>query len=240
MTHPLDGAYARLDRAMEHLAELKAIVLEFIDREYELAEGSVQFNPQGPIPLNITRPDSPIPPKVSILTGEVVNNLRTALDYLIYQLAILDAKTVQNGTQFPIEDTPAGFQGRSKPYLKGINASHSAKIERLQPYNGVDWTRILRTISNPDKHRHPVIQKHHSTITIKHGKDPAEVFAQPGVKGLFIVFTIPDPTLATPMHMQFHVTIFIAFDDGLRIVETLEQLQTEVAKVLGDFKSEFK
>jgi hypothetical protein len=37
--------------------------------------------------------------------------------------------------------------------LKGINPLHMAAIERLQPYKGCGWTKMLRDLSNPDKHR---------------------------------------------------------------------------------------
>lgn len=243
MDHPLDGAYARLDRAMEHLTALKKIAGDFIDHEYEIAESTAQFDPPnqppgliGPV---ITRPESPVPLKVSILIGEIVNNFRSALDYLIYELAILDSGSVQSGTQFPIEDAPTGFQGRRKSFLKGVSDSHTASIERLQPYNGVDWTRRLRAVSNPDKHRHLTMQQHNSGVALTSGYDPAQVHPAPGVKGLFILFMVPDPKSPTPMHVQFHITFFIAFDDGMPIIETLEQMQTEVANTLANFKPEF-
>jgi hypothetical protein len=242
--HPLAGAYARLDRAMEHLTDLKKLIGDFIDHEYEIAESTAQFDPpnQPPgvdVPVQITRPESPIPLKISILIGETVNNLRTGLDYLVYQLAILDSGSIQNGTQFPIEDTPTGFQGRRKSYLRGVSDSHAASIERLQPYNGVNWTRLLRTISNPDKHRHPIINTHSSNITSVAGKDPTEVYAPVGIKGLFIDMIVPAPDFNNMMHVQFHITFFIAFDDGLPVIETLEQMQAEVANTVANFKSEF-
>lgn len=230
---------------MEHLADLKKIAENFIDSEHEIAENTIQINPEPGVPFVVTRPESPIPGKVPILVGEIVNNLRSALDYLVYELAILDSGFAQNGTQFPIEDEPTGFQGRRKSYLRGVSDPHAASVERLQPYNGVDWTRKLRAISNPDKHRHLTIQTHNSSVVATAGKDPAEVFGEPGiepesVKGLFISLTIPDPTLLTPMHVQLHLAFFIAFDDGMPIIETLEQMQTEVANMLTNFKPEFK
>jgi hypothetical protein len=104
-------------------------------------------------------PDQP-PPGIGIATGEVLYNLRAALDYLVHQLVILATGEINMRTQFPIEDTPDGFRSRRHPnkqgrpnWLTGVDCAHCAAIEALQPYNGVDWTAFLRDISNEDKHR---------------------------------------------------------------------------------------
>jgi len=70
------------------------------------------------------------------LVGEITYNLRCALDYLIYALAVLDSGSDEKGTQFPILDAAKDFAGRGKTMLKGLNAAHVAAIERLQPYQG--------------------------------------------------------------------------------------------------------
>ena len=43
---------------------------------------------------------------VPIRVGEVCYNFRSALDYLIFELAKLDSGVEQGGTQFPIMDSP--------------------------------------------------------------------------------------------------------------------------------------
>jgi len=244
MNHPLDGAYARLDRAMEHLVDLKTVLTEFTDSEHEIAARTAEIHPgpaikPGDVPFKIMRPESPIPVKVSILVGEVVSNLRSALDYLIYELARLDSGSVQNGTQFPIEDKPTGFQGRGNSFLRGINDAHAAQIERLQPYNGVDWTRRLRIISNPDKHRHLSIHTHNTAIKALKTNDPAQAFPTQGDKGAIIVMKLLNPATKSTMYMQFNFTFYICFDDGTPVIQTLEELHSQVADTLTNFKPEF-
>jgi hypothetical protein len=46
---------------------------------------------------------------VPIRVGEVCYNFRSALDYLIFELAKLDSGVEQGGTQFPIMDSPKDF-----------------------------------------------------------------------------------------------------------------------------------
>lgn len=42
------------------------------------------------------------PPEPALICGDVVHNLRTALDYLIFQLGIADNGTVSDESQFPM------------------------------------------------------------------------------------------------------------------------------------------
>lgn len=93
------------------------------------------------------------PPEIGILVGETVYNLRAALDYLVYELAILDSGHVQEKTQFPIESCESEWESNQDRRLAGLNPTHKALIKCLQPYRECDWTGVLRDISNPDKHR---------------------------------------------------------------------------------------
>lgn len=209
--HPLDGAYIRLDRAEEHIAELKNISASLLKREMEVVlEGiraDFKFGPSVPIPLNY-----------SVLIGETIYNLRAALDYLIYELAILDSGIVQERTQFPIYETINGFRGRPKTCLGGISEPHTAAIELLQPYNGIDWTKRLQSISNPDKHKYLIVAQPTGTVDFT---------------------TSPDPANPAGVEVQLYITPFIAFNDGLPVIDTLENIKLKVSDVLDQFKPEF-
>ena len=84
----------------------------------------------------------PVPHALSILVGEIIYNLRAAIDYLIYELAFVDSKKIQHGTQFPIEDTEGDVMGRCDEkrrrgvFLRGLTDQHRAAIKRLQPCDG--------------------------------------------------------------------------------------------------------
>lgn len=238
MNHPLDGACARLLRAEEHLDELKQLSAVFLRNYYELAAKTLQLNPEPGIPFDLTRPDSPIPMPVSILTGETTYNLRSSLDYLVYELAILDSGVEQLNTQFPIADFEAKFKDARKSRLKGVSDPHVERIELLQPYNGVEWTRRLRDISNPDKHKRLIITNTNTGLNARTTNDRADIGIPDGVKGLFV--NAKNVNSEGPAYIQFHLTFFIAFDDGLPVLETLEEIQRQVAEVLNNFRPEFK
>lgn len=137
--HSLNGAIERARRASKHLDDLRAALMplgnkntmpfdpdKIVIRE---AGTNFSFNPT----LNVAY-------IVPILIGEICYNLRSALDYLIYELTKLDSPGIpQHQTQFPIEDRKKGFIHRCGGWLKGLNQAHIASIERLQPYCGCDW-----------------------------------------------------------------------------------------------------
>jgi hypothetical protein len=155
MAHPLNGCYARTKRASRYIHETEQLIVD-VARE---CEEKVIVNPDGTMVFDHV---PQIPPDLPLAISDAIHNTRAALDYLVYQLAKLDSGQFQSGTQFPIEDhkmatapggNKIGFDITKKKLLKGLNPDHISRIEDLQPYKGVNWTKNLRDISNPDKHR---------------------------------------------------------------------------------------
>jgi hypothetical protein len=155
MVHPLHGCYARIQRASRYVHETEQLLID-VARE---CEEQVIVNPDGTMFFDHV---PQIPTDLPLAISDAIHNMRAAMDYLIYQLAKLDSGVFQLGTQFPIEDhkittTPSGnqigFDISKKKMLKGLTPDHRNRIEELQPYKGIEWTRNLRDISNPDKHR---------------------------------------------------------------------------------------
>jgi len=145
--HPLAGAFERAVPAGQHLAELKSELARF--RQQNENAIVAKLDPPNSNQVVIPRPMLMPPLLFSILVGEICYNLRGALDYLVHELAQLDSGALQDGTQFPIEDREDRFDANADRFLKGVNASHRARIEDLQPYKGCNWTRDLRELSNP-------------------------------------------------------------------------------------------
>jgi hypothetical protein len=192
-----------------------------------------------------------IPVSFPLLIGEIAHHLRASLDYLVYRLAILDSGSVQDHTQFPLEKYPKRFRSKKPhPFLKGINAAHTANIERLQPYNGVNWTRNLADISNRDKHNDLVVAITRSAIAMRVGINPNPPTDHVTDDAGLIFFGSVDPRNTTirqacniardqHMYIEFHVPLFIVFDNDLHAIYTLQEIETEVANTLANFKPEF-
>ena len=232
---PLDGAYRRVNRATQHLDELKRGIDIFrqnktngIAVDYQRMRSPVKQNEFIYI-RNVRGRPIPVPQQFSVLVGEIIYNLRAALDYLVYELACFDSKQEIERTQFPIEDSPKKFddrictieaKGRGK-YLRGVSPEHITAIRRLQPFNKCQWTGQLRDISNPDKHRR--LTTVDSPLVVGSEVDSTEALSA----GLSV--NVKDVS-----------SFEVIFRDGTPVIETLQQFIFSVIETLDSFKPEFK
>lgn len=176
-------------------------------------------------------PDDPEPlGRVAITIGETIYNLRSALDYIVYDLARIAQGAPVAGTQFPIEESSAVFESRitgktkGKPtghFLKGVPASAVSLIRELQPFEGCTWTRELRELSNPDKHRHLSSIRGNVAATIKEAE----------------LVDVDSETGKGSVRFRYDAEVELLLADGRPIQETLQALCSEVAATVELFKS---
>jgi hypothetical protein len=97
----------------------------------------------------------------SLIDGDCIHNLRSALDALIYALAVRDSGSnpppVERSLQFPITGSVGDFN-RSLAMIRPLAPGTQTRIERAQPYNR--WHPqlppllcLLNKFDNLDKHR---------------------------------------------------------------------------------------
>jgi hypothetical protein len=219
----LDDARARVNRAKEHITSLEREIAAVLP-----PDRTITTVVAGPAFLAGGTKDISAPPILAILVGETLYNLRSALDYLVYELFHLDTSRTNNRTKFLIEDTRQKWNShiptsktppkkRRKMWLHRLTAAHQTALKALQPCYGCKWTKRFRDLSNADKHRHLTLVEaavHHRGHGTIGGFGPVMVTTQ----------------LATK----------VAFDDGTLVTETLKLLQDEVAKVIDSFDPDFK
>lgn len=98
--------------------------------------------------------DTP-PDDLALLAGEVIYNLRSALDHAVYKLISKN----RGQSQFPIFTDVCEFQVKGRPMIKGVPPDVCTLIEERQPYKrsaptpALDPLAILNSLSNRDKHR---------------------------------------------------------------------------------------
>jgi hypothetical protein len=170
--HPLDGPRLKIARAKSHIkafrlaeagftakADYRVIVAELDTKSRKYALRAL---------INV------LPPlELGVCIGEVVHDLRSALDGLVYQLGVLDGASEEalTRTQFPIflKQRVLGCRGkcRGKPphftcgglkLIEPLHPEHQAAIKRLQPYTRVNLGKrsplyFLHELNNADKHR---------------------------------------------------------------------------------------
>lgn len=226
---PLDNPRLRIERAGQHLANLKRRI-----KTYEKAhEGTVLIRVEQGNRVSLQGVPKDPPPRVTgVLVGETVQNLRTALDYLVYALAWFDTGPDPEGkrkTQFPICDTPEAFERRRDTWLEGVSDDHRIAIEWLQPYKGRKWLADLRDISNLDKH---------NVIAVATGVSGTAV-APIGLPDLYVKaaggFRKPGDD-----SVYYKLPLVVSFPNGPPVVHVLEVFKAEVSAIIDAFEPEFE
>ena len=98
--------------------------------------------------------DSVVKGRPRVLATNVVENLKSALDYAVF-VASKRASPEMNPRQstFVIVDNKATFDVQSKTALKHLPLSARQFMESLQPYHGNDLLKLIRDAANVAKHR---------------------------------------------------------------------------------------
>ncbi|MEE8193881.1 MAG: hypothetical protein V3T73_00070 [Dehalococcoidales bacterium] len=174
--HPLDGPRLKVARAKAEIDRLGTMQDVFFEHTHYYIVRA-EHNPiSGKYVLRV-RIDGP-PPSLDwgVFIGEIAHNLRSALNYLVYQLAFLntanepEAVARDRRLQFPICLKGKDFKTKGKNRIKLLRPEHQARIKRLQPYKRsrgvllktIDLTKRrgrdsplfwLEEINNADKHR---------------------------------------------------------------------------------------
>jgi hypothetical protein len=168
--HPLEDCYLKVERAKELLDQLRT--------EYDRARltdpavgmwfgTSARSGRQEARVVNVPMR----PRKWGLIIGDIGNNLRAALDYLVFQLSKASEET---RTSFPISETEEDYlrpRGRKKlsyrdTCLVGVEPIWAEKIDSFQGFNLPPAQRpgpliYLNWLTNRDKHRirHPVYNR---------------------------------------------------------------------------------
>ena len=97
----------------------------------------------------------PTPLKLSAVLGDTINNLRSSLDHLAYQLVwVGTGKIPANHVYFPISGNSGDYLKQRKCQLKGATKKAIDAIDALKPYKGGNDTLWrLHKLNNIDKHR---------------------------------------------------------------------------------------
>jgi hypothetical protein len=156
MNHPLDGVRQKLIRAEEHLTTIKTGIEACLENCSILSERDLDIDRRFHFTFSLPAPDLTL----SVIVGECLHNLRSALDHIVWQLVLANKQTPIKENQFPICETPFGFKSQiSRNRLRGVSVNAETLIENLQPYNTGKpdpqfhplW--VLNQLMNIDKHR---------------------------------------------------------------------------------------
>jgi hypothetical protein len=151
----LSGSVAKIARANEHFEALKAEV-EAINRERNPYAVRLDRNGNSSTYSVILCAGDLSEPRLGVILGDILHNLRCALDYIIVALVEKSGATLTTGHQFPIFDDQGEYEAKTPRMLFGVTLGRD-EVTGLQPFNREkprhDPLFALGYFSNADKHR---------------------------------------------------------------------------------------
>lgn len=151
----LSDAWTRLYRAKKNYNALVGEAMNFL---YEYVGGMVKgWDPKsGAFVLQFRDPAADVMAgRPRALVVDIVEDLRAALDYMVFELSALNAPDLNRRVpQFVIADTKREFDKISRTRLRYLTTEQKTEfIEKLQPFKGNHVLGVLRDISGQSKHR---------------------------------------------------------------------------------------
>jgi hypothetical protein len=155
MPSKLELVRLKVERADKHIRDL-CVALEafYATNPYGIAR---KINPDtGEHVYYVTRVDE-VPSSISIIAGDALQNLRSALDHLVYQLVAegIAPKTPGSHIGLPVADSPTKYMSpKFRRKIQGAGPNAIKRIDALKPYRGGNDTLWhLHKLNNVDKHR---------------------------------------------------------------------------------------
>ena len=155
----MESVDAKVRRARVHLDDFRASALKWSETarptfirktNHERTSHWLVFYVQDPHP----------PIELSVVVGDFLHNLRSALDSLVCGLVRRMApSSTCSGRQFPIFTDPDKYLAARNQMLRGVSPEARTIVDALQPHMRPEGTRaldplwILNTLNNHDKHR---------------------------------------------------------------------------------------
>jgi hypothetical protein len=221
MSNPLASVREKIFRAEEHLAPIKTSIEACLDKCHVISERDPDVTTFR-FTLNLPTPDL----RLSIMIGECLHNLRSALDHIVWQLVLVNTQTPIKENMFPVCETVDGFNRQaSRQRLHGISVAAQTLIEGLQPYAAgypvhLHPLWVVNQLNNIDKHRALVLAAvYGSNATISATHEPTGlVFGEiSGIEtlrdGAIITIRCADINLAKEMNMQIKTQLSVVFEE---------------------------
>ncbi len=144
------GEKAKLQRARKHLAELVTLVKEYMSAK--------PFHSSEVGDAVIVRVEKPVPQEINVALGDVVHNLRAALDLLVCDMVRVNKGQINRCSAFPI--TKDGIKpSHVKKQLAGVSHRAIKVLSRIT--HNQSWNEALLLLHDLD-----IMDKHNSLVAV--------------------------------------------------------------------------
>lgn len=146
----------KIERAAELLTELDQKASAFFGSKPFLIHSQVDGSSGDRIFVVEVRQEPPL--SLSVIAGEVVHELRSSLDHLVWQLVIANGNTPDRDTEFPVFSDDERYRRARKKKIRGMSASAQQRIDELQPFVAGDRFQdhalfVVHELDRQDKHQ---------------------------------------------------------------------------------------
>ena len=153
-----EGCWQRYNRALTHKDAAAREWSAFLEEDPYDARLTMENDGHGELWIEQR---IPVPPIIAIELGEYLYNLRAALDYCAYVVAVADGKqdppVAEDKIQFPIYDTAQSYRQNEKR-MASFSEKHRQWVREIQPFMGdkspdhylLHW---LNDLARRDRHR---------------------------------------------------------------------------------------
>ena len=179
----------------------------------------------------LTKSDD-VPEKLSLVTGDIIQNLRSSLDHLAYRLFIVGSDSGSEGRHvyFPICDDLNQYQQEKNKKTKGLPQKAKDLIDTIKPYKeGNETLWKIHKLNNVDKHRLLV------TVGSSFGSMDVGAHMQEAMRAFFPDINIPSmPLFIEPADILFPLKVGDElFIDGLN-AKPIPEMQFKFNIVLNE------
>ena len=240
MSDPLDSARLKIDRARVLIRDALALVdvytssatCDFVIGLYPSDETQR---------VGVIQVREAVPPEVSLIVGDAVHNLRTALDHAVCSIAVANGKTI-DGVSFPFARQEAEYDVAAKEKVRKLPQAVRRLIKRLKPYGGGNnLLHLLHRLDLHDKHRSLLLHSIYlGAITGRFSCDqPIQVNRTPFGSLTDGVHFATFPADAK-FEQQLEITIGVTFadvsgTDGQPVIDVLNTLADLVGRIIDIF-----
>lgn len=240
MDERVDGFLGKIERAQEQVQSLKAEIDRHISEGtgHSLV-GYVERNKDtfSKLYSRLAGPATPI--RFAILCGEIVHQLRSSLDHLVWQLILLEGKTPPPRAEYPIFKKREEYVAGAPRKIKGMPDEVETLIEQKQPYH---WPRPedhplwrIHDLNRIDKHR-LLLQAHTNAVFDERFLD---VWLANGDRPP--PYPIPQPNPEVDIGPQPTIKIVLKYGTGSNpIIPELTQLCDYTLNLVNVFLPRFK
>jgi len=169
---------------------------------------------------------APVPAAIPLIIGDLLQNLRSTLDYLVWELVLAANNVPSEKNMFPICSTADAFNDQLRRHrLDGIAPDAVTEIERLQPY-GI-WKScgppnpliLLDALCNINKHRRlllTVLSPHSARTEITSSESGKSIHIADATRGhdTEVAITPRPGRIGETVEVEGKLAYFITFDDG--------------------------